>query len=380
MRSVTAARARQYMLDQLALNGPWPRRGGEGARALLRRLRCVQIDPLDPLGNNAELVVLARVDGLPRAELWAELSRGAFEHFAKERCLLPGDAFPWYRAHAAAHPHWRQSERLKRLPERVLGEVLAEVEARGPLTAAQMSDHGRVDPIDWSGWKGTSKAATMALEVLTLRAQVVVCGRRGKHHLFDLPQRALSPAHLGPAEGDFDRLALLDRVEAAGLLMTQTGPQWGALQQARQRGLPAALVREGALEQVQIEGSTRRFLAPAGAFERDLTEPDDRLRILGPLDPLLWDRELVKQLFGFTYLWEVYKPAAQRRWGWYVCPLLHRGQLVGRLEGRAQGGALTIARIWPEPGQHLDLRALDDALERHAAALGCASVTRPDPG
>ena len=57
---------------------------------------------------------------------------------------------------------------------------------------------------------------------------------------------------------------------------------------------------------------------------------DDRVRILGPLDPLLWDRNLVHHVFDFEYVWEVYKPAHQRRWGWYVCPLLQRDRLIGR--------------------------------------------------
>ena len=101
------------------------------------------------------------------------------------------------------------------------------------------------------------------------------------------------------------------------------------------------------------------------------------MRILGPLDPMLWDRELVRCAFGFEYVWEVYKPEAQRRWGWYVCPLLHRGQLVGRLEGRVEGDVLTVSKLWREEGRTLDDAALDEALARHAAACGAKRVKRP---
>jgi uncharacterized protein YcaQ len=136
-----------------------------------------------------------------------------------------------------------------------------------------------------------------------------------------------------------------------------------------------------------VEGAPKRtLLAPRGFAQRKLAKPDDRMRILGPLDPLLWDRELVEHAFGFEYVWEVYKPAPQRRWGWYVVPLLHRGELVGRLEGRVKGTTLAIDRVWRErgsparssraPGRELDEDALDQALERHATALGCESVRR----
>jgi hypothetical protein len=101
------------------------------------------------------------------------------------------------------------------------------------------------------------------------------------------------------------------------------------------------------------------------------------MRILGPLDPLLWDRGLVRLAFGFEYVWEVYKPASQRRWGWYVCPLLHRGQLVGRLEARVEEDVLRVDKLWREKGVKLDDAALDEALARHAKACGATRVRRP---
>jgi hypothetical protein len=101
------------------------------------------------------------------------------------------------------------------------------------------------------------------------------------------------------------------------------------------------------------------------------------MRILAPLDPLLWDRKLVRQVFEFDHVWEVYKPKATRRFGWYVCPLLYRGHLVGRLEGHRDGETLVIDTVWPESRGAIPVRALDDALARHAAALGCDWFERP---
>jgi len=120
---------------------------------------------------------------------------------------------------------------------------------------------------------------------------------------------------------------------------------------------------------VRITGSRRTWLAHAGLADHTPAETDDRMRILGPLDPLLWDRALVKLAFGFDYVWEVYKPAHQRRWGWYVCPLLHRGALVGRIEARAEAGKLNVTNVWPEAGRKVDKRALAKAIARHEAFL-----------
>jgi len=344
---------------------------------MLERLRCIQLDPLDVLGTNADLVALARVPGIAKGDVYRHLLPGhAFEHFAKERCLLPARAFPHYRHQAAQTPWWRLGERLERLPPRVLEHVLAEVASRGPCTAGELADHGRVEPLDWDGWKGTAKATSMALEVLWTRCQVVVCGRGAGGKQYDLPERALpEQAGLVPLV-EFGRWALAERVEAAGLLCRAGGPLWSMLSAVRTSELPDQLVEEGVLEEIAIEGSPRRYLAPVGFRDRSFPTPDDEMRLLGPLDPLLWDRKLVAEVFGFDYVWEVYKPEAARRWGWYVVPLLHRGELVGRLEGRVSDGVLRIDRIWREGGRALDDDALDEALARHADACGATKVVR----
>ena len=94
---ISSKEARAYLVGHLSLRNPFPLSGADGIRALLRQLRCIQLDPLDPLGTNADLVALARVDGIQRGDIYRFLLPGhAFEHFAKERCLLPASAFPWY--------------------------------------------------------------------------------------------------------------------------------------------------------------------------------------------------------------------------------------------------------------------------------------------
>ncbi len=370
---ISPAQAREYLVGQVGLR----QLGAPDAAdlpSLLRRLRCIQLDPLDRIGTNAELVTMARLSGLRRGQVYADLLPGhAFEHFAKERCLLPAEAFPYYREQAAETPWWRHSQRLERLPLGLVDEVLQEIRARGPLTASELSDRGRVEALDWNGWKGTGRAGTMAIEVLWLRCEVVVCGRRGREKVYDIPERALPSVARQRPRQPFARWALLERVEAAGLLATAGGPWWSMLEEARRSPLPERLVREGQLEHVRLRGSRRSYLAPAGFLERRFPEDDDRLRILGPLDPLIWDRKLVGQAFRFDYVWEVYKPAAQRRWGYYVCPLSHRGRLVGRLEAHMEGPRLVLDRLWPEPGQDLERDALDEALARHEHSLGGGS-------
>ncbi|MBW2461875.1 MAG: YcaQ family DNA glycosylase [Deltaproteobacteria bacterium] len=371
MVRISRDEARLHLLTHLGLTGR-RYRGPRGVRSMLRDLRCIQLDPLDAIGTNADLVALARVDGISKGDVYRHTMPGhAFEHFAKERCILPASAYPHYRDQAVQTPWWRLGTRLERLDAAVIDRVEAEVAARGPITARELTDHGQVRPLDWSGWKGTSKATAMALEVLWTQCRVIVSERTPAGKRFDIPERALPAVHDAPAL-PFERWALLERVEAAGFLARAGGPCWSMLRDARTTELPDALIAEGFLEEVTIEGSRRPYLAPAGFRDRRRAALDGRMRILAPLDPLLWDRKLVKQIFDFEYIWEVYKPKSVRRWGWYVCPLLHRGRLVGRLEAHVDGDTLVVDRVWPEEHETLPPDALDDALAHHAEALGCA--------
>ena len=350
------------------LDRPVDAQGDPGARAVLRRLRMIQLDPLDPAGTNADFVALARVDGLKKGEVYAAtLGAHAFEHFAKERCLLPADRFPWWRALCRRDPGFRMRQRRGRLPDSLLDAVEAEVAARGPVTIDDLEDRGAVRPIDWGAWTGTGKASTFAIQTLWTRCRVVVCGRKGRRKQYDLPERALGAHATAAPPVDLERALFEDRLGAAGLLPTTAGPWWGALKAAKKAWVPR-WIEEGVALPVQVEGHHRTWLAPPDWLEVDVPEPDGRIRILGPLDPLIWDRTLVEHVFGFPYKWEVYTPKTQRRWGWYVCPLLQGHQLVGRIELRVRDGRLCVDRLWEESS--VDPQALEAALDRHAEALG----------
>lgn len=150
---------------------------------------------------------------------------------------------------------------------------------------------------------------------------------------------------------------------------------WSMLGEVRTSEVPGRLVESGELVEVAIEGSSRRYLAEPAFLRRRRPRFDDRVRILGPLDPLLWDRNLVRDVFGFDYVWEVYKPAHLRKWGWYVCPLLHRDQLVGRIEAAIENERLVVRKLWLEG--EVPRERIGEALERHAAACGCRGVRLP---
>lgn len=378
--TISPAEARRRLVAHLGLTR-YSGRGGKAVRRVLERLRCIQLDPLDVIGTNADLVMMARVDGARRGDVWRHLFPGhAFEHFAKERCLLPSTAFPRYRdrGHMVETPWWRHGEREQRVSASVLRMVLKEVQQHGPVAATKLSDHGQVEPMDWSGWKGTAKATTMALELLWTRCDIVVCGRTASGaKLYDVPRRALGAVADEAVKGDFERWALNDRVHAAGLLSRASGSHWSMLSSVRTSDVPDSMIANGELVEVTIEGSPRRYLAAPTFLSRRLGSYDHRVRILGPLDPLLWDRNLVRAAFDFDYVWEVYKPEHLRKWGWYVCPLLFEDRLIGRLDARIKDDELVVRKLWLD--EDVDPMLVRESLEQHAVACGCRRVRHRRP-
>jgi uncharacterized protein YcaQ len=145
--------------------------------------------------------------------------------------------------------------------------------------------------------------------------------------------------------------------------------------------LHADLVADGCLVPVQVEGIRgERYVVAAelpmleqAATEVAASAPPNGVApgaaFLGPLDPLAWDRQLLRSLFGFDYLWEVYVPAAKRRWGYYVLPLLYGDRFVGRIEPRIdrRTETLRVLGLWWEDG--FDPLASEGFVEAFAAAL-----------
>ena len=149
------------------------------------------------------------------------------------------------------------------------------------------------------------------------------------------------------------------------------------LRDTRTSDLPDALIAEGLLEEVTIEGFRRPYLARAGFRDRRPAALDGRMRILAPLDPLLWDRARVRRLFGFDQVLEIFKPAAERRYGYYCLPVLAGERLVARYDLKAdrKNGALRVLSCHFEgtdprsPATAADGEAARNALVRYASAL-----------
>ena len=386
--------ARCYQLFAVGLRGSAHEPGAHGIRACFRDLGGIQLDPLPALGRNHDLVIQARVDETHPGDVLDLIHRErlGFEYWDKVLCAIAIEEFPWFSAlmrSGGDRYGQRREARLEREHPGVIELVRRTVADHGPLSSRELKALG-VGRAAHRAWKANT-AANGALEALWNRGVLSVSHRNAYRRYFDLTDRVISEAHrTAPAASleAFERHLLLRRVRMTGLLPVRGDAEaWAFLRSARKDGLPGRLIASGDLSLVEVEGINTPFYAAADAREgleraRRVASPG-LPRFIAPLDPLLWARTALLRLWDFEYTWEVYKPAAKRRYGYYVLPILWDGRFVGRFDGRYDrtSRTLSILSYHEEPhGLALSDPLIRAAFRRFLAYLDGERIALPDGG
>ena len=409
-RSISSEVARRYLALHHLLAPPRSLPAGpDGVLAVFDRVGSIQFDPIDVAGRNHDLVLLARVAGY-RREMTDRLlyeTRTIYETYNKGLSLVPTAELPWYRVVWDRSRASHDGEAFVAHADLVT-ELLDRIRAGGPMSSTDVEPRAA---IDWY-WRPTNPIRAI-LEALAESGVLGLARRDGNRRVYDLVERLFPADLLGrvvPVREQF-RHKLLSRYRAHGLLGTTGSAElWGGttpwlaigaegglpLKSAGRRELHAELVAHGALVPVAVDGVRGLRFVPAEGLgrldqaEREVAagEPPGGVAagvaFLAALDPLVWDRDLLASLYGFDYIWEVYVPAAKRRWGYYVLPVLYGDRLVGRVEPRVdrRAGSLRFVDLWweenfdplAEPGF---VGAFAAAVEAHRSFGGVGRVSWP---
>ena len=336
--------------------------------AAVNRMSAVQLDSISAVERAHRLALLSRVGRYERGTVSRLLGQGKlFEYWAHEACLLPIEDWPlhrWRMVSDGLHPWWGAViDREPELAERVLGEI----RERGALGSRHFEGAA-----PGSGGMWNLKPAKRMLEALWSAGRLVIAGRDGFQRMYDLPERVI-PDHLLDArigsEEEYLRRLIVRAVTARGALT-----EAGVVEHWRLRGGTArirlhvdALVAAGSLRREQVADGGAPVLLAADADPADAAPAGAVL--LSPFDNLLWDRPFAERVFGFRHLIEVYKPAPERRYGYYVLPLLVGDRIAGRADLKAdrKAGVLRLLSWHPESSRRSGRR--DEALERALARL-----------
>jgi uncharacterized protein len=397
--AISADHARRFLVRRQLLDPPRCLPAvPESVLRVIDRLGSVQFDPVEvPGARSHDVTFHARIAGYQRA--WTDRwlygpaggdarDRRLIELYNKSLNILPIDELPFYALAWERHDV-RYEHGILREEAAVAKAILDRIEQEGALSSTAFKEHNH--SVDW--WWAPTSAARAVLEALFVTGRVGISRRDGNRRYFDLTARLVPESLLGKraTEQEAARHRLLSRYRGIGLLGAQMAGEvaLGTGKAPERARILEGLVEDGTLFPVRIEGlrQPRYILSDEEPILEGANEPDLRVpsvTFVAPLDQLMWDRRLVRDLFGFEYKWEIYVPEAKRKHGYYVLPILFGDRLVGRIEPRYERKekALRILGVWFEDGfrpmesPHF-VPALAEALRAYRSFVGARTMTWP---
>ncbi len=341
---------------------------------VVRRLGFVQLDSIQVLARAHHHILWTRNQNYREPMLDKMLShdRSVFEHFTHDASILPVETYPvWRRQFRRKAEQMGRAGWFKGLPDAAArAEIIERIRREGALST-QAFDTKIDGPKEM--WKRPPHK--LALDYMWYAGDLATCYRENFRKFYNLTERVIPDAFLDKQMGDAAQLDWLCHAAMERLGFATAGDIqrfWDAASSAEVRDW----IGTGDLIPVKVQTATRDWV-PALA-RPDIADqlanappPTSRLRILSPFDPAIRDRDRLSRLFGFDYRIEIFVPAAKRKWGYYVYPLLEGDRLVGRIEAKAdrRAGVLTVLKLWAESGvRWTDARA--SKLEAELARMG----------
>lgn len=306
---------------------------------MLPQAGCVQFDPIDVCGKNHELVFESRVKGFNKKHLYELLyeDRVLMDWFDKNQsiCLITDWPYFSHRREAA-----KDNTRSVKQIDEIAHNVLDFIRQNGPVCSKDLEYKEKVD---WS-WAPTSLARA-ALDTLYLRGDLVIHHKNNTRKFYDLAERhvnteLLSAENPNKTTKEIHAWQVLRRIGSVGFLHNNNSYAFigiGGLKTKERLTAFDVLYSNDSIKELSVEGCKLPFYYKTEdkAILQDAAISNrykKRLEFIAPLDNLLWDRELIKELFGFEYKWEIYTPVKDRRFGYYVLPVLYGEDFIGRIE------------------------------------------------
>jgi len=318
----------------------------------VRRMGALQIDSISVVARSPYLALWSRLG--PYETRWLDdllKQRKLFEYWAHAMCFLPIEDYGLYRRRMlddwAKHRTWLAGHSDE------VEVVLDRIRRKGTVRAADFPRlDGKGGP--WWDWK----VEKQVLELLLWTGDLMIARRDNFQRVYALRERILPTwdDEATPSADEVERAMTLKAVRALGIAQAKWVPAYFYTSKKGIVSRLESLVDEGELVHASVEGWTspayihRDHLSIAQRAARGRLQPS-LTTLLSPFDPVVADRQRAEELFGFTYRIEVYTPPSKRRYGYYTLPILHRGNLIGRLDPKAHRstGTFEVRAIHLEP-------------------------------
>jgi uncharacterized protein len=385
--NITKEQARKYILMKQGLIGDYSFVGEAGVCSYIKQAGCIQFDPIDVCGKNHELVLQSRVKGFTSDMLYKLLynDRKLVDYLDKNMSIFSIDDWPYFQRN---RDRSKESSRGKAEINLVIEDIRKSISQRGAVCSM---DLGYKEKINWA-WAPTSLSRA-TLETLYLQGELIIHHKKGSKRYFDfaskyIPSDILKTTDPNISSEQYYHWHILRRIGAVGLLWNKASDAWlgitGLKSKERLETFKRLLAQEKIIE-IDVEGILSPFyLKTEDKKYMDVILDEDivsnRTELIAPLDNMMWDRNIIREIFDFDYKWEIYTPVLERKYGYYVLPVLQGDRFIARVEILRSKKEMTIIikNLWWEAGIIVteEMKALiEKCLLRFAIFNGCENIS-----
>ena len=388
---ISKRQARYFLLNYHYLNPARSLNGKDGMLQYIHRVGCIQFDPLDKVGRNPDLVLQSRVRKYTKNYLRELLykDRALLDGWDKNMSIYSVEDWPFFsrRRKAARTPLDNPSNQITC----ILPQIRNEIRKRGPLSSTDLDYNEKVR---WP-WAPT-RLARAALESMYFSGELLIYEKKGTKKVYDFTEKHIPSSILdlkdpNETEHEYYEWYVKRRICSLGLYWNRSGDGWhgiGGLESTVRNKAIKSLLDKNEIILVEIESMNDPFYI-SSEYLRLMKEVKTKINnrntasIIAPLDNLLWDRRMIKKIFDFDYKWEVYTPKNERKYGYYVLPVLYNDRFIARFEPLRdrKNNALIIKNWWWEPRVRVTegmKTALVDSIKDFASYLEVSDVIFDD--
>lgn len=329
--------ARRFLLEsQLLWNEPDVEENS--VLSIIKKLECLQLDPVSVIERNQYLVLHARCKSFENSLLDSLLEeKYLFEYIANAACIIPIEDYAIFEPIRGFYKHKIHNSIQHLIP--LIDQIIKRLEIEGPLPSRAFKSSTRVHGY-WDNNVPRTKETTLALNILFDVGRITVGKREKNEKYYTLTESHTPLKYMNEAKGiknDEAKQSLIHKYMKAYRVFDFDDPRFGWLKtSAKDRtDIREELIRKKEIIPLDIEEVKNQYYILSQDREnidRLSTLPytiKPYIKFLPPLDNLLWRRSRIDDLFDFSYKWEIYFPKNKRKYGYYAMPILYGDSLIG---------------------------------------------------